>query len=192
MVCGVERFSFCFWLDVLIEILSLTDILNNALQKQRDSLWEAIGLVKAIQKKIRELCTDAAFDCVKHSAIEFAAENGIDVPDFTAPYNHRDKGRHTTKLNSRLQGYAVDTFVESGVGDGIFDAHYKRLYFEVIDALVADFEGRFSETTCEIIEAMASLNPADSFAKYSKAIIDMLGRHFCDDFDETETRNVVN
>ncbi|KAL5493594.1 hypothetical protein EMCRGX_G014798 [Ephydatia muelleri] len=35
VVCGVERFSF---LDVLIEILSLTDILNNALQKQWDTL----------------------------------------------------------------------------------------------------------------------------------------------------------
>ena len=64
---------------------------------------------------------DAAFDCIdKHSAIEFAAEYGSDVPDFTAPYNHRGTCRqaYSTKLNSRLQGYAVDTFVESGVGDG--------------------------------------------------------------------------
>ena len=55
-------------------------------------------------------------------------------------------------------------------------------------SLVADldFEGRFGEKTCEIIEAMASLNPADSFAKYSKPSIDMLGRHFCNVFDETE------
>ena len=117
VVCGVERFSFCFWLDVLIEILSLTDIFNNALQKQRDTLWEAIGLIKATQKKVRELRTDAAFDCVKHSAIEFAAEYGIDVPDFTAPYNHRGTGRRSIKLNSRQQGYTVDAFVESGVGD---------------------------------------------------------------------------
>ena len=76
--------------------------------------------------------------------------------------------------------------MESGVGDRTFDAHYKRLFFEVIDALVAVFEGRFSETTCEIIEAMASLNPANSFAKYSKASIDKLGRHYCDDFNDTE------
>ena len=51
---------------------------------------------------------------------------------------------------------------------------------------MADFEGRFSETTCEIIEAMASLNPANSFAKYSKASIDKLGRHYCDYFNDTE------
>ena len=93
------------------EILSLTDILNNVLQKQRDILLEAIGLVKATQKKVKELRTDAAFDCIKHSAIEFAAEYGIDV----TAYNYRGTGRRTTKLNSRLQGY---TFVESGVGDG--------------------------------------------------------------------------
>ena len=36
--------------------------------------------------------------------------------------------------------------MESEVGDGTFDGHYKRLFFEMIDALVADFEGRFSET----------------------------------------------
>ena len=76
--------------------------------------------------------------------------------------------------------------MESGVGDRTFDAHYKRLFFEVIDALVAVFEGRFSETTCEIIEAMASLNRANSFAKYSKSSIDKLGRHYCDDFNDTE------
>ena len=71
------------------------------------------------------------------------------------------------------------------MGDGTFDAHYKRLFLEVIDALVADFEGRSSETKCEIITAMASLNPANSFAKYSKASIDKLGRHYCDDFNDT-------
>ena len=49
---------------------------------------------------------------------------------------------------------------------------------------MADFEGRFSETACEIIEAMASLNPADSFAKYSKVSTDKLGRHFCDDSEQ--------
>ena len=46
---------------------------------------------------------DAAFDCIdKHSAIEFAAEYGSDVPDFTAPYNHRGTCRqaYSTKLNS--------------------------------------------------------------------------------------------
>ncbi|KAL5506015.1 hypothetical protein EMCRGX_G007574 [Ephydatia muelleri] len=159
VVCGVERFSFCFWLDVLIEILFLTDILNNALQKQRDTLWEAIGLVKATQKKVRELRIDAAFDCVKHSAIEFAAEYGIDVPDFTAPYTIEAQAGVPLSLTARCKGD---------------------------DALVADFDGRFSETTCEIIEAMASLNPANSFAKYSKASIDKLGRHYCDDFNDTE------
>ena len=76
--------------------------------------------------------------------------------------------------------------MESGVGNGTFDGHYKRLFFEVINAIVADFEGRFSEKTCDLIEGMASLNPADSLAKYSKASINKLGRHFCNDFDETE------
>eukprot|EP00731_Ephydatia_muelleri_P004759 Em0002g935a len=130
VVCGVERFSFCFWLDVLIEILFLTDILNNALQKQRDTLWEAIGLVKATQKKVRELRIDAAFDCVKHSAIEFAAEYGIDVPDFTAPYTIEAQAGVPLSLTARCK--------------------------------------------------------ANSFAKYSKASIDKLGRHYCDDFNDTE------
>ena len=148
--------------------------------------WLLVLLLYQCLQKVRELGTDAAFDCIKHSAIEFAAEYSIDVPDFTAPYNHRGTGRRSIKLNSRLQGYTVDAFVESGVGDRTFDAHYKRLSFEVIDALVADFEGRFIETACEIIEAMASLNPVNSFANYSKASIDKLGRHYCDDFNDTE------
>ena len=54
----VATFDFIFWLHTIIILLSKTDLLNQAVQKKKETMWEAINFVEATKRSLADMKSD--------------------------------------------------------------------------------------------------------------------------------------
>ena len=70
-----------------------------------------------------------------------------------------------------MQDFVCETEMETNAeSDLTNEAHFRSKYYMVVNTTLADFRGRFSDTSCAIIGAMKSLSPRNGFALFYEDI----------------------
>ena len=90
----------------------------------------------------------------------FAEQHGIDVLELDALFSARGLGgRPKRKAKQRsMQDFVCETEMETyAESDLTNEAHFRSKYCMAVNTILADFRGRFSDTSCAIIGAMKSL-----------------------------------
>nr|GEY89228.1 hypothetical protein [Tanacetum cinerariifolium] len=81
----LKSFEFIFILHLMKEVMGRNDILNQALQKKKQDIGNAVELVSATKKSLNEFRNNG-WDIFLQHVILFCEKYQIEVPDMEAPY----------------------------------------------------------------------------------------------------------
>ena len=131
---ALTSFEFVFILHMMKEIMEITDLLCQALQRQSQDILNAVDLVsstKALIQNLRDVGLDALFAKVK----SFCDARNINIPDMDAPYVVR---------RGRARQQKQDEFT--------IKHHYRvNIFYAAIDSQLQELNRRFSENTMELL-----------------------------------------
>jgi hypothetical protein len=82
----LSSFEFVFILCMMREILEITKLLGQALQKKRQDIVNAIHLVQSIKVLLEQLRSDEGWEHFLNIVVEFYITHDIDIPDMEEPY----------------------------------------------------------------------------------------------------------
>ena len=143
-------FDFIFPLFLMTEVLSVTNILSTALQKQDQDLVNACALISASKQEIQSL-RDEEFSRIVQQALTFAKSCEIDIPDMQQKWE--PSGR-------RMRGRPLEY-------DLSYEEYYKVVVFlPVLDKLQKEMEFRFSDSMTSLMELAACIDPTRCFYRF--------------------------
>ena len=102
----MQKPSFIFWLHVMCEILTSTELLNKTLQGKKETVFEAYQYVDMTMDAIQELNAEASFEKLWQKSAKFASNNYISWPDKEEMHQPR-KGRRTSRPNRLMTDFVV-------------------------------------------------------------------------------------
>ncbi|XP_059650144.1 uncharacterized protein LOC132295898 [Cornus florida] len=160
-------FEFVFILHLLREMMGITDILCQALQRKTQDIVNAMNLVSstnALLQNLRENGWHTFFQNVE----SFCKEHDIVVPDMSA-------------------SYTVGTGRSCQQNDSItFNHHYQvDIFNAAIDFQLMELNQRFSESTMELLILGTTLDPKDTYKSFKvDGICDLTGKFYPKDFQD--------
>ena len=165
-----QSFDIVFYLQLMLTILIVTNILSQALQRKDQDIVNAIKCVKSTRSHLVELrghgwqpLLDEVFAfCDKHDLAKLELEE--------AYVNPKNKRKRTRITNSHH--FQVDCFND------------------VLDWLVQELDSRFSETTSNLLVWSTALSPRDSFHDFNSENLMSLAKLYPKDFDSRELRDL--
>ncbi|XP_061370244.1 uncharacterized protein LOC133312961 [Gastrolobium bilobum] len=143
----ITSFEFIFNLFLMKEIMSITEILCQALQQKSQDVLNAIQLVSSTKELIQEL-RDDGWKKILQSVVNFSKFHEIDVPDFNAQYI---EGRGRRQLDQIT-----------------IEHHYHFDIFNLaIDFQLQELDIRFNEQSMELLSLSSSLDPKDGYKSFN-------------------------
>ncbi|XP_066392140.1 uncharacterized protein [Miscanthus floridulus] len=168
----MESFDFVFILHLMIQLLSMTDILSQALQRKDQDIVEAMHLISDVKDSLQDM-RENGWEPLLKRVITFYEKNEIEVPDMDKEINVRGTPRRRKQKVTNMHYYHVELFLVA------------------IDALLTEMNHRFSETSSELLVCMAAFNPRDSSNFDVKKLV-RLAKIYADDFDIDELAVLPN
>ncbi|XP_066392160.1 uncharacterized protein [Miscanthus floridulus] len=168
----MESFDFVFILHLMIQLLSMTDILSQALQRKDQDIVEAMHLISDVKDGLQDM-RENGWEPLLKRVITFYEKNEIEVPDMDKKINVRGTPRRRKQKVTNMHYYHVELFLVA------------------IDALLTKMNHRFSETSSELLVCMAAFNPRDSSNFDVKKLV-RLAEIYADDFDIGELAVLPN
>ncbi|CAD6262070.1 unnamed protein product [Miscanthus lutarioriparius] len=168
----MESFDFVFILHLMIQLLSMTDILSQALQMKDQEIVEAMHLISDVKDSLQDM-RENGWEPLLKRVITFCEKNEIEVPDMDKEINVRGTPRRRKQKVTNMHYYHVELFLVA------------------IDALLTEMNHRFSETSSELLVCMAAFNPRDSSNFDVKKLV-RLAEIYADDFDIGELAVLPN
>ncbi|XP_002453726.2 uncharacterized protein LOC8077754 [Sorghum bicolor] len=169
----MESFGFVFILHLMIQLLSMTDILSQALQKKDQDIVEAMHLISDVKDSLQDM-RENGWEPLLKRVITFCEKNEIEVPDMDKEINVRGTSRRRKQKVTNMHYYHVELFLVA------------------IDALLTEMNHRFSETSSELLVCMAAFNPRNSFSNFDVYKLVRLAEIYADDFDIGELAVLPN
>ena len=169
----LTSFEFILILHLIKEIMGITDVLCQALQKQSQDIVNAVQLVQSTKILIQNLRDDGWEDLLKNVK-SFCEQHDILVPDFTASYIAR-QGR------SRHQK------------DQITVEHHFRveIFFVTIDKQLQKLNSRFNDQAMDLLSLSSALIPKDNYKNFDiDSICTLIDKYYPKDFTEQEKVNL--
>ena len=143
-------FDFIFPLFLMTEVLSVTNILSTALQKQDQDLVNACALISASKQEIQSL-RDEGFSRIFQQALTFAKSCEIDIPDMQQKWEPSGRRMRVRPLEYHLS----------------YEEYYKVVVFlPVLDKLQKEMEFRFSDSMTSLMELAACIDPTRCFYRF--------------------------
>ncbi|XP_058755986.1 uncharacterized protein LOC131629208 [Vicia villosa] len=170
----LKSFDFIFILHLMKEIMSVTNMLCQALQQQSQDVVNAMHLVcttKTLIQELREDGWDKLFTCVK----SFCEKHNIEIPDLDDVHSTTRFGR------SRLEENQVTI------------EHYFRveIFFTTIDKQLQELNSRFSEQAIDLLTLSCALSPKDNYKAFNfDTICTLVEKYYPMDFNEQERINL--
>ncbi|XP_073064150.1 uncharacterized protein [Primulina eburnea] len=141
----MTSFDFVFILHLMREIMEITDVLCQTLQRKSQDILNAMELVSSTKKLLQEL-RDDKWDDLLEKAKSFCVARNIDVPDFSAQYVDR-RGR-----------------ARRHQGNFTIEHHYRvDLFYATIDSQMQEINVRFNEDAVELLMLSSALNPQNAY-----------------------------
>ncbi|XP_073057048.1 uncharacterized protein [Primulina eburnea] len=140
----MTSFDFVFILHLMREIMEITDVLCQTLQRKSPDILNAMELVSSTKKLLQELRDDKC-DNLLEKVKSFCVARNIDVPDFSAQYVDR-RGR-----------------ARRHQGNFTIEHHYRvDLFYATIDSQMQEINVRFNEDAVELLMLSSALNPQNA------------------------------
>ncbi|XP_066383478.1 uncharacterized protein [Miscanthus floridulus] len=173
LIKKMESFDFVFILHLMIQLLSTTEILSQALQRKDQDIVEAMHLISDVKDSLQDM-RENGWEPLLKRVITFCKKNEIEVPDMDKEINVRGTPRRRKQKVTNMHYYHVELFLVA------------------IDALLTEMNHRFSETSLELLVCMAAFNPRDSFSNFDVKKLVRLAEIYADDFDIGELAVLPN
>ncbi|XP_039783333.1 zinc finger MYM-type protein 1-like isoform X2 [Panicum virgatum] len=103
LIGKMESFDFVFILHLMIELLSMTDILSRALQRKDQDIVEAMHLIMDVKDGLQDM-RENGWEPLLKKVKTFCERNEIEVPDMDDEINVRGTSRRR-KQKLQLRGY---------------------------------------------------------------------------------------
>jgi uncharacterized protein YoxC len=164
LIGKMESFDFVFILHLMIELLSMTDILSRALQRKDQDIDEAMHLIADVKDSLQDM-RENGWEPLLKKVKTFCQKNEIEVPDMDKEINVRGTSRRRKQKVTNKHYYHVEIFLVA------------------IDAILTELNHRFSEISSELLVCMAAFNPRNSFSNFDVDKLVSLAEIYADDFD---------
>lgn len=161
----MEEFEFYLLLIVTISIMERIEILNTELQKCDLSINESHDKIRLVTESL-EVTRISGFDIVWKKAVEGANKLNLETP----------KVPRVRRPSTRL---------DTGSADHVFSTpehYYKKLYFEVLDNVIASMRYRFDSDVSKL------LNRFEKFVIGTEPDTQSLISFYKDDLDDDRLR----
>ncbi|QHN89037.1 Zinc finger MYM-type protein [Arachis hypogaea] len=158
----LTSFEFVLILHLMKDMMGITDILCQVLQKQSQDIINAVQLVHSTKTLIQSMRDDRWEELLKNVK-SFCEQHDILIPDLTASYVAR-QGR------SRHQK------------DHITVEHYFRveIFLVTIDKQLQELNSRFNDQAMDLLSLSSTLMPKDAYKNFDIAkistLVDILSR----------------
>ncbi|XP_071737558.1 uncharacterized protein [Rutidosis leptorrhynchoides] len=164
-----KSFEFVLILHLMKEIMGITEILSQALQKKSQDIINAMNLVAATKERLSEL-RNTGWDSLLARVKAFSEKHEVDILDLNALYR-------SSRYRPRLQDNHV-TF-----------EHYYRvdIFISTLDKQLQELNNRFNDQVMDLLTLSSSLVPS----KRSKVlnvdhICSLVEKYYPADFTEQE------
>ncbi|XP_025682376.1 uncharacterized protein [Arachis hypogaea] len=169
----MTSFEFVLILHLMKDMMGITDILCQALQKQSQDIVNAVQLVHSTKTFIQSMRDDRWEELLKNVK-SFCEQHDILIPDLTASYVAR-QGR------SRHQK------------DHITVEHYFRveIFLVTIDKQLQELNSRFNDQAMNLLSLSSTLMPKDAYKNFDiTKISTLVDSYYPEDFTEQEKINL--
>ncbi|XP_049390026.1 uncharacterized protein LOC125854492 [Solanum stenotomum] len=144
------------------------DKLTAALQKKDQDIVNAMGLLNLSKRRLQTM-RESGLESLMDEVSSFCGKHVISVPEMTEDY---PRSKRKKSEISYLHHFRVEVF------------------YAVIDLQLQELNNRFDVVTSDLLLGMASLNPVDSFANFSKSRIMKLAEYYKSEFGDNELRDL--
>ena len=164
----LESFSFVALLHIMEKVLGITNPLSEQLQESGLVIVHAETLVSTTRASLQSAREDEACSAVLQKAASFSADVGLDsILQATVNQPARSRSSRVRKLSKQLTGYLADTTTgqQNVTADGFVTVEQQmtRMYFAIIDRMLAEFDRRFTRNT-ELLHSLKAFDASsDSF-----------------------------
>uniref|UniRef100_A0A2N9ELF0 TTF-type domain-containing protein n=1 Tax=Fagus sylvatica TaxID=28930 RepID=A0A2N9ELF0_FAGSY len=168
----LTSFEFIFILHMMKEIMGITDILCQVLQKKSQDILNAMVLISTTKSLIQNL-RENGWEKLLASVTSFCelCEFHIDIPDMNAPYSKVRGRRHENEedLTTIEHHFRIDIFTVA------------------IDFQLQELNTRFSEHTVELLNLSSALNPKNAYKSFNiDNICKLVEKFYPQDFTKQE------
>ncbi|XP_066392414.1 uncharacterized protein [Miscanthus floridulus] len=158
LIGKMESFDFVFILHLMIELLSMTDILSRALQGKDQDMVEAMHLITDVKDGLQDMRNNG-WEPLLRKVKTFCEKNEIEVPDMDKKINVRGTSRRRKQKVTNKHYYHVEIFLVA------------------IDAILTEL------ISLELLVCMACFNPRNNFSNFDVDKLARLAEIYAEDFD---------
>ncbi|XP_012855091.1 PREDICTED: zinc finger MYM-type protein 1-like [Erythranthe guttata] len=167
----MQTFGFVFMLHLMVEVLSLTNDLSQALQKGDQDIVTAMQLVQVSKKRLQQM-RDNGWDAFYEKVVDSCGNLEIDVPNMESRYVKGYKSKRLAPLLTNLNYFKNDCFLH------------------VIDFIMKELGDRFTPENVELLNCVACLNPYSSFQDFDIKSLVRLARFYPNDFENVSDKEL--
>jgi hypothetical protein len=166
----LTSFEFVFILCMMREILEITELLGQALQKKRQDIVNAIHLVQSTKVLLEQLRSDEGWEHFFNMVVEFCITHDIDIPDMEEPYIMRGgRARRQPDHFTKERYFRVEIFRAT------------------IDTQLTELNLKFNEKVLGLLSISVTLVPKHGFASFKATeICRMVEKYYPADFIKRE------
>jgi hypothetical protein len=159
-------FDFVFILHLMKEIMTITDVLCQALQQKSLDILNALRLVSTTKELIQDL-RDNGWESLFEKVKSFCIKHEIELSDMSRRYVDLIKSRNKHDNTTIEHHYRVDMFAT------------------IIDQQLKELNARFGEQSTKLLTLSIVLDPRDSSFSISK-ICTLVKKFYPADFSDQE------
>jgi hypothetical protein len=165
-----QSFDFVFDLQLMLTILIVTNILSQALQRKDQDIVNAMKCVKSTRSQLVGL-RENGWEPLLDEVFAFCEKHDLEKLEMEEAYINPKNKRKRTGITNKHH-FQVDCFND------------------VLDWLVQELDGRFTETTSNLLVWSTSLSPRDSFQDFNSENLMSLAKLYPKDFNSGELRDL--
>jgi len=165
-----QSFEFVFYLHLMLNILTITNVLSNALQRKDQDIVNAVNCVRSTRSHLDKVRRDG-WEQTLGEVYAFCDEHDISKLEMDEPYIDPTRPRKKSGITNKHH-FQVDCFNE------------------VFDWLLQELDSRFNETTSQLLVCSTAFNPRDSFHDFNVDSLISLAKLYPSDFDSVQLRDL--
>ncbi|KAK9755784.1 hypothetical protein RND81_01G050400, partial [Saponaria officinalis] len=164
---SLQSFEFCFLFHLLKDILGIMNELNVALQRKEQDILNAMLLVGVAKERLQVLRYEQ-FQRLMDDVHSFCEKHDILAPKMDDMHVIRGKSRRRVSKVTNEHYYRVECF------------------YTIIDMILQEINGCFSELNTDLLLGVACFNPVDSFSNSDKKRLIRLAELYPNEFSDIQ------
>ncbi|KAL6504652.1 hypothetical protein OROHE_023410 [Orobanche hederae] len=164
---AMTTFDFIFILHLEKEIMEITDLLCEALQRKDQDIFNALRLVVSTKMLLQKM-KDERWDDLLCLVKSFCQVRNIDIPDLSSYYFSR--GARARNEHS----------------DHTLEHHYRvDIFYEAINCQLMELDHRFSDSSMELLRLASTLDPKHAYETF-RDVCQLVEKFYPEDFSDHE------